>query len=193
VLNLTGLNFQRQFRTRLSSTLSRFISGVFCSGVQLIKFSLAKVFVFVTIAALLSAWIASHYWFGPPRLRRVAVSDRILASDNKMMELENFVAIMWEDDNTNIRYKCPYCQSETKIPISETTGSDQFSAKDLSRFNTFTGLPGQNHFTDHYDIYCSDCGRPVRIVVNMGLTFATYADDNQKGSRSLKQVIESEF
>jgi len=155
----------------------------------LTKFSLSKMFVVVAVAALLSAWTASHYWFGPPRLRRVSISDRILGTDNTMMKPGDNVEFVWRDNDSGIQYNCPYCRSKTTIP---TSGLNRFSAKDLSRFDSFTGVHPVGS-DECCDMHCSDCGRPVRFVATMRYIFATYNDDNTRVYGTFKHVVESEF
>ena len=112
----------------------------------------------MTIAAILCVWASSHYWFGPTNLRSAAVGDRLLGDDNMMMERGESVFTWVRNDTSNIRYRCPHCECETKILIS---GNGQFSAKDRSRFDSFTGRPEIGE-TDHIDIYIASTAKDPR-------------------------------
>ena len=143
----------------------------------------------MTIAAILCVWASSHYWFGPTNLRSAAVGDRLLGDDNMMMERGESVFTWVRNDTSNIRYRCPHCECETKILIS---GNGQFSAKDRSRFDSFTGRPEIGE-TDHIDIYCFDCKRPARILGVTKVILGTWANGDNRLETSFNGVVESEF
>ena len=155
----------------------------------MITFKLKQILAVVSISALACAWTASQYWIGAPKLSHAILSDRLSGPANEMIEAGERFVFAWPSDVPSIRYKCPYCQRETGVPIFD---HQEFSAKDLSRFNKFTGLPKANQI-EHVDIYCSGCERPLRVVGECAVWLGQWADSDMRGEVSYNQVIESEF
>ena len=155
------------------------------------KFTLAQILVAVGSVALTFAWISSNYWFGPTKLRQVSTAERIVTFQNEMLEAGASVAMMWEGKNLNVRYKCPHCKNETTIPKPENT---QFFAKEISRFNN-DGSFERWKYHEHFDLYCSGCRRPARLIARMGLLIATRIDYDPKEKQKVyfHTVVESEF
>lgn len=162
------------------------------------RFTLKHLLAFTVLIALLSACVASVFWFGTSKLRLVDVNERLLGEDNEVIKADSaiFYSIPLQDvkiRNTNVRYKCPYCSNETRIPLS---GTSEFSAKDLSRFNNFTGMPApviRRYPEYHYDVYCKGCNRPVRVTAEAAVFLVTTIDGSGRGQVSFLQVVESEF
>jgi len=145
--------------------------------------------VFVALCAMCGAWIASGIWFGEPRLRYADVSDRLRGTNNEILETGETFALHIPDDAYDTQYQCPYCDEQTELPL---TGGRDFSPKDYSRFNKFSPVTSANPI-DHFDIYCSGCKRPVRVIANVTIWLGMWDDFGTHGEISFNQVIESEF
>ena len=162
------------------------------------RFTLKHLLAFTLLVAFLSACAASSFWFGTSKLRVVDVNERLFGENNEMIEADSAIlySIPLRSDkipDTNVRYKGPYCSNETRIPLS---GISEFSTKDFSRFNNFTGMPApviRRYPECHYDLYCNGCDRPVRVTAEAAAFLVTTADGNGRGQVSFLQVVESEF
>ena len=155
------------------------------------RFTLKHLLAFTMLVALLSTYVASVHWFGASKLRLVDFNERLLSEDNEMIEADIFYSIPLQDhkiSHPNVRYKCPYCSNETRVPLS---GISEFSTKDLSRFKNFTGISSPVVYD--YDVYCIGCNRPVRITAEATVLLIMTADGHGRVRGSFLQVVESEF
>ena len=150
------------------------------------KFTLAQALLAIAVVCLLCAYVSSSpYWFGPAKLRRLAVDGRILLPNNQMFARGDSARMPWEG-KLNVGYKCPHCQIETMIPRPEDT---EFSARDISRFKNHSS----GRYYTHFDMYCSGCRRPLRITAKMGLLLRFSNDPDRRQEVFFHEVIESEY
>ena len=174
---------------RLSRTLSRYsLANRF--SLALIKFTLKQILVLIAFSAVLSAWIASHCWIGTPKLRCISTSGCLLNADGTTIEFGSRMPCTLPNETSCVCYRCSHCQKETQVPLS---GIREFSAKDFSRFSGFTHSTKRGGFVEIFDLYCSGCKRPFRVVAETEMFLGIWADSKTHGAISFYQVIESEL
>jgi len=127
------------------------------------KITISQLLIVITLTAVFFACVSSFYWFGPPRLRRIAAEDRLTMSDGQKIMPDDHIGT-WGVPDSPLLYRCGHCENNTEVM---EVGSKKFSHRDSMRFDTYTGKP-KSGYHNHTDFYCTMCRRPIRII---GITY----------------------